>query len=108
MTIDAKKSLLFLSALKEVARQYPRYFLNSENLDEVKSIWDLQPHYHQLEHLLLEEASVQYFVFAVWSFFSPVSFGKNGIGEMTRPLQPWQKELLVQLILNDPIEPIKE
>ncbi len=101
MLDNDKNKTLFLSALKEVARQYPRYFSYHEGLDQIESMWDLQPNYAALEHLLLEDEAMQQFIFSVWSFFSPLSFKTNSLAETIRPLEPWQREILVELIIND-------
>jgi len=101
MASSEHSNTLFLSALKEAVRQFPRYFFFSDPVDSVTDRWDIQPDYSQLEHLLLEDDSTKQFIFCLWSFFSPLSFEKNGLAEMIRPLHDWQKSIICQLILND-------
>ena len=101
MAVTSTPSTLFLNALKDAAQRFPRYFFFVGPLDAITNRWDIQPNYAQLEHLLLEEDAPKHFVFNVWSFFSPISFEKNSLAEMIRPLDAWQKSIICQLITND-------
>lgn len=103
MNNQNKNDTLFLSALKEAVRQYPSYFYLTEALDVIDSMWDMQPHYSMLESLLLEDEATQQFVTSVWSFFRPISLGAVSLAETTRAMHPWQKAIIAQLILHDPI-----
>lgn len=103
MPSNSDPNSLFLSALKEAVRQFPRYFFFNGPLDSINNRWDIQPQFSQLEHLLLEDDAEKQFIFNIWSFFSPISFEKNGLAEMIRPLNDWQKNIICQLIVNDKI-----
>lgn len=103
MTQQEKNHAIFVSALKEAVRQYPQYFYLTDHLDNIDSMWDMQPQYSMLENLLLEDEATQYFITSVWSFFRAISLGASCIAEITRHLHPWQKSILAQLILHDPI-----
>lgn len=98
-----KNNALFVSALREAVRQYPDYFYITGQLDELDSMWDMQPDFGRLESLLLENEATQEFIIAVWSFFRPISLGKSGFAECTRAMAAWQKQILSQLLLNDPV-----
>ncbi|MCG8669230.1 MAG: hypothetical protein MI867_07425 [Pseudomonadales bacterium] len=103
MTEQNKDNLLFLSALKEAVRQYPHYFYITGELNQIDSMWDLQPQFSTLESLLLEDEPTQQFVIAVWSFFKPIALGESNFADMTRKLHPWQRSILSQLMLYDPL-----
>jgi hypothetical protein len=94
---------LFVSALREAVRQYPAYFYVTGNLDQLDSMWDMQPDFHQLESLLLENEATQAFIAAVWSFFRPLSLGQSGFADSTRAMHDWQKQILAQMMLHDPL-----
>ena len=103
MTNMTKEETLFISALKEAVRQYPSYFYLTQPLDQVTAMWDLQPQFNRMEELMLEDQATQQFVSAVWSFFRPISLGHSALAEITRSLHPWQKAIIGQLIIYDPI-----
>lgn len=100
---DTTNQTLFVSALKEVVRQYPDYFYLTGDLDQLDSMWDMQPDFGRLESLLLENEATQEFIIAVWSFFRPISLGKAGFADATRAMADWQKQILAQLLVNDPL-----
>ena len=103
MTTVNINSRLFLAALKDVVRKHPEYFYVTAPLDEIDSMWDLQPQYSKLESLLLEDRGTQQFIASVWSFFRPLNLGESALAEMTRCMSPWQKAMIAQLIVHDPI-----
>ncbi|MCG8313591.1 MAG: hypothetical protein MI976_10275 [Pseudomonadales bacterium] len=103
MTLKTNEDALFISALKEAVRQYPGYFYLTQPLEQVVSMWDLQPQYSRLEELMLEDQPTQQFVTAVWSFYRPISLGQSALAEITRSMHPWQKAIIGQLIIYDPI-----
>lgn len=94
---------LFVSALKEAVRQYPSYFYTTAELDDIDSMWDMQPQFNKLESLLLEDEPTQQFIMAVWSFFKPLGLSQVGIAESTRAMYHWQKMIISQMILHDPM-----
>lgn len=98
-----KNNALFVSALKEAVRQYPDYFYVTGQLDELDSMWDMQPDFGRLESLLLENEATQEFIVAVWSFFRPITLGRSGFAECTRAMDGWQKQILSQMLVNDPV-----
>ncbi|MDX1692203.1 MAG: hypothetical protein R3208_00480 [Ketobacteraceae bacterium] len=104
LTAESNKNIaLFLSALKEAVRQYPTYFYVTGPLEQLDSMWDMQPSFNRLESLMLENEATQTFVAAVWSFFRPISLGRASFGESTRAMSQWQKQILAQMMLHDPV-----
>lgn len=103
MTEQEKNNALFVSALKEAVRQYPNYFYITGDLTQLDSMWDMQPQYSMLEGLLLEDEATQQFIISVWSFFRPISLGNNNFADSIRALEPWQKSIISQMILHDPL-----